>query len=122
MENATLKNQFVVQEHKTPYGIHWDLMLEYEGQLWTWRIGIHPSDIHKQPIAAERIADHPLKFLTYEGPVQNATANVTIVDKGGLYFQKIDTQIIAVEFEGDFLKGVFTLRLEKAPFWTLLAS
>lgn len=122
MENATAKNQFVIQEHETPHGVHWDLMLEHEGALWTWRIGVHPSQIGQQPTAAERIADHPLKFLTYEGPVQKGTANVSIVDKGTVYFRKINTQIITLEFDGHFVNGIFTLLLEKVPFWTLLKS
>lgn len=119
MENATSKNHFVIQEHNTPHGIHWDLMLEHGEQLWTWRIGIHPSQIHSQPIAAERIADHPLKFLTYEGPVQNGTASVSIVDNGTLHFRQITPQIIDVQLGGHFLNGFVTLRKEKTPLWTL---
>ena len=111
--------QFVVQEHKTASGIHWDVMLENEGKLWTWRIEVHPSQIGDNPITAERIFDHPLRFLTYEGPVQNATANVLIIDKGPLCFHQINDQTITFELKGQILAGYFTLRLTKTPLWAL---
>ena len=117
MEKVNSKNQFVIQEHKTANGVHWDLMLENEAKLWTWRLEIHPARIH-HPIAAERIFDHPLKFLTYGGPVQNGTANVSIVDKGFLHFHQIELETITCEFDGQILKGFFTLCLQEAPIWT----
>ena len=119
MEKVSSTKQFVVQEHKTTSDIHWDVMLEDEGKLWTWRIGVHPSQIGDNPTTAERIFDHPLRFLTYEGPVQNGTASVTIVDKGSLCFQQINYQTITFELKGRILTGSFTLRLIKTPLWTL---
>ena len=122
MEKASSKKQFVVHEHKTTSGVHWDLMLEHKGELWTWRVEIYPSQIGDRPITTERIFDHPLRFLTYEGPVQNATASVAIVDKGSLCFHQINDQTIIFGLKGQILDGFFTLRLTKAPFWTLLKN
>ena len=76
------KKQFVIHEHTTPDGVHWDLMLEMDDCLWTWRLNTPPAEIKDEPIPAERIHDHPLRFLTYEGPVQNNAGQVTIADKG----------------------------------------
>ena len=119
MEKVSSKQQFVIQEHKTTAGVHWDVMLENEGILWTWRVKIHPSQIRDKPVTAERIFDHPLRFLTYEGPVQNGTASVTIVDKGLLCFQQSNKQAIAFELKGKILTGPFTLQLTNTPLWTL---
>ena len=117
MEKSISKNQFVIHEHTTANGTHWDLMLENEAVLWTWRLETHPADIHSS-IAAERIFDHPLKFLTYEGPVQNNTASVTMIDKGVVRFHQTKTETITCEFEGRILKGLFVLGLQKDPMWT----
>ncbi len=112
------KNRFVILEHQTLTGVHWDLMLENEGVLWTWRLDIPPSDIH-HPVSAERIFDHPLKFLSYEGPVQNGTARVKRCDKGLLQYRQITSSAIACQLNGNLLKGAFVLQMEKAPRWIL---
>jgi len=119
MKNLAEKQQFVIQEHKTATGVHWDMMLENEGKLWTWRIEIHPSKIADEPVTAERIFDHSLRFLTYEGPVQNNTASVAIVDKGSLCFRQTNDQKITFEFYGKILTGPYLLLLRKSPLWTL---
>lgn len=80
--NSDSQKQFVIQQHTTPDGVHWDLMLEMDDCLWTWRLNVPPTEIKNKPISAERIHDHPLRFLTYEGPVQNNTGKVKITDKG----------------------------------------
>lgn len=112
-----VKNQFVVQQHRTPDGVHWDLMLEYAGKLWTWRLAIHPAEI-QQTVAAERIADHPIRFLNYEGPVQNGMGRVVIVDKGGLEFRQIEDKKIVCALAGRLLNGLFELRIQNTPLWT----
>lgn len=109
---------FVILEHQTPEGIHWDLMLENQGKLWTWRLDIHPSKLHL-PITAERIADHPLRFLSYEGPVQNGTANVRRVDEGDLCYRQTTSETILCHLDGKILNGVYALHLEKIPLWIL---
>jgi hypothetical protein len=40
---------FVVHEHRTPMGIHWDLMLRKGDVLWTWRMDCSPAEIGKTP-------------------------------------------------------------------------
>lgn len=118
MKKIVPNNRFVILEHQTPAGVHWDLMLENEGVLWTWRLDIHPADIH-QPVSAERIFDHPLKFLSYEGPVQNSTAGVTRLDEGPLHYRQITPAAITCELNGKLLKGLFVLHMEKPPQWTM---
>lgn len=111
------KNKFVILEHKTPAGIHWDLMLENEEKLWTWRLDIHPAELHF-PVTAERIFDHPLKFLSYEGPVQKSTASVKKVDKGTLSFHRITPEAITCQLDGKIVNGRYALHLQNAPMWT----
>ncbi|MHC4290379.1 MAG: DNA polymerase ligase N-terminal domain-containing protein, partial [Planctomycetota bacterium] len=70
------KQQFVVIEHTTSDGVHWDLMLDRGEVLWTWRLDTTPGKIAEKAVSAERISDHPRRFLAYEGPVQNNTGQV----------------------------------------------
>ncbi|MHC4555202.1 MAG: DNA polymerase ligase N-terminal domain-containing protein [Planctomycetota bacterium] len=115
-----MKKQFVIQEHTTPEDVHWDLMLEMEDCLWTWRLNTPPAEIENEPISAERIHDHPLRFLSYEGPVQNKTGHVKIADQG-LYqiIEQTDISLVAL-FEGQILSGTFGLyRLDEKKHWKL---
>ena len=107
MKNAT--GQFVIQQHTNPDGVHWDLMLEMEDTLWTWRLNVPPAEITNEPIRSQRIGDHPKRFLTYEGPVQNNTGTVKIADKGTYQFIKQAEDILTLKINGVILNGTYTL-------------
>ncbi len=116
--NLQTQKQFVVLEHKTPGEKHWDLMLESDRTLWTWRMLAHPSEIKHSSIPVERIFDHPLKFLTYEGPVQNEAGSVKITDGGRLELISIEADILFFELEGNLLCGYYTLLQNSNSLWT----
>lgn len=111
--------QFVVQKHLTPEGIHWDFMLSMGDVLWTWRIGVPPNEISRHPISIEKIADHPLRFLTYEGPVQNNTAAVQIADSGDYRFVHRDKKTLDIELNGTILYGRFLISHLRDIHWTI---
>lgn len=102
-------NRFVVQEHTTPEGVHWDLMLEQDGVLTTFRLEAEPALCLKREVRAVKIFDHPLRFLTYEGPVQKGTGKVRIVDSGTYRSQEHRDELWALEFDGTVLRGDFLL-------------
>jgi hypothetical protein len=106
---AQQARQFVVQQHHTPDGTHWDLMLEMDGCLQTYRLDKHPCEIGSEPVNAEKIFDHPMKFLTYEGPVNNNTGKVQLVDVGGYEITSQKPDRIELVFDGRILKGKFSL-------------
>jgi bifunctional non-homologous end joining protein LigD len=118
MKNS-LENSFVIQEHSTPEGTHWDLMLQIEDTLWTWRLHHPPQHIQDTPVPAEKIADHPLRFLSYEGSVQNHTGSVKIADRGSFTLLKQTEKEISFETAGQILKGEFQLQLQQDNFWLL---
>jgi hypothetical protein len=111
--------RFVVQEHTTPEGVHWDLMLEQGGALLTFRLPAPPTEAASAPIAATRIHDHPLRFLTYEGPVQNNTGRVRIADGGALQVESGTEARIVFALQGRTLQGSFTLARVEGARWTL---
>ncbi len=101
--------EFVIHQHQTPDDVHWDFMLKMGDRLLTWRIPISPETIGDQSIEVEQSFDHPLRFLTYEGPVQNKTGTVQIVDRGGYTLIRRGKNQYHFELAGSILHGRFDL-------------
>lgn len=89
--------RFVLLLHHCPDGrprpTHFDLMLEAEGNLQTWALAWLPQawqglDVEAEHfadsnrVAAERLADHRLDYLTWEGPVSGDRGRVRRLDEG----------------------------------------
>lgn len=110
---------FVIQQHTTPSGVHWDLMLEHEDVLWTWRLEVRPEAIGNATVSAERIFDHAMRFLNYEGPVQNGTGRVQISDKGTLQWHTLSSSQLTCQLNGRILKGSYRLTLQNESMWQL---
>jgi len=115
-------NRFVVQEHTTAEGIHWDLMLEQDGVLMTFRLEDEPAQSLVHEIRAAKIFDHSLRFLTYEGPVQKGTGKVRIVDRGAYQYRNRSEDLLALELDGTLLKGNFTLTRIEGVEWRFSAQ
>ena len=108
-----MANRFVIQEHTTPEGVHWDLMIEKGGVLITFRLSQSPQNARDHATEAVRIFDHPLRFLTYEGPVQKGTGKVRIVERGDCRLLNEKEDSMTIDLQGALLQGSFTLtRLE----------
>jgi len=101
--------KFVIQKHTTGQDVHWDLMLEQDQTLQTYRLDKSPEQILHTPANAVKISDHPLKFLTYEGPVNEGRARVNIADAGTYRIINQPHNHIELELAGRTLKGKFTL-------------
>jgi hypothetical protein len=71
--------RYVILTHDHPF-LHWDLMLEDGGVLRTWRLLEEPAVGRTVP--AEKLPDHRLAYLDYEGPVSGDRGNVVRWDYG----------------------------------------
>ena len=71
--------RFVILTHNRPF-LHWDLMLETEHSLRTWRLLEEPSIGSDVP--AERLPDHRREYLDYEGPISGDRGTVRQWDAG----------------------------------------
>jgi hypothetical protein len=116
------RKRFVIQEHTTAEGIHWDLMLEQGDVLTTFRLEEMPSAIRGHRIRAERIFDHPLRFLTYEGPVQQGTGHVRIVDRGPCHSSDRSGVATVLELSGNVLHGSLTLTRTREAIWNVMPT
>ena len=72
--------RFVIQKHTQGKNIHWDFMLESGEALQTYRLDKAPEEVLHQTANAVRIFNHPLKFLTYQGPVNKGRGSEVEVE------------------------------------------
>jgi hypothetical protein len=72
--------RFVILEHDHPV-LHWDLMLEADGVLQTWRLA-QPPEPSLGAIEATALADHRASYLEYEGSVSGGRGSVKRWDAG----------------------------------------
>ncbi len=115
-------DRFVIQEHTTPQGSHWDLMLEQDGVLLTFRLEDEPAESLEHEVRAVKIFDHPLRFLTYEGSVQKGTGKVRIVDRGVYQNRSQSETLLNLHLHGAVLKGDFALACIEGDEWRFSAQ
>jgi hypothetical protein len=99
--------RFVVLEHDSPRGRHWDLMLETGPVLATWAL-VEPPDSHGA-IPCEALPDHRPRYLDYEGPISGDRGSVTRWDQGTCAFIERSETRLVVLLVGDRLSGRATL-------------
>jgi len=87
--------------------------------LWTWRITFSPEQIDVISLPIERIFDHPLRFLSYEGPVQNKTGQVKIADKGDFRLISEGADELCIDVRGNILQGICILTRQTDNLWML---
>jgi hypothetical protein len=102
--------RFVVLTHDHPT-LHWDLMLEAEGRLRTWRLAEVPEAGREIP--AEPLPDHRLHYLDYEGPVSGNRGEVHRWDQGEYVLVTETPGQIEVRLSGAKLKGRAALKTDK---------
>lgn len=83
--------RYVILRHvlpaSDPRGLHWDLMLEHEQVLKTWALPTEPAP--QAALTAERLPDHRLHYLDYEGPIAGDRGVVTRWDAGEYTVQEV---------------------------------
>jgi hypothetical protein len=106
--------RFTVLQHDHP-ALHWDLLLEHEGALLTWRLSAAPET--GAAVDAEQSFDHRLVYLDYEGPVSGGRGCVTRWDGGTFDWERHEADRIRVRLTGSRLRGVFRLERESGKAW-----
>lgn len=87
MRFAVLLHQVPASSHESD---HFDLLLEDDGTLLTWRLPVEPL-LENNRCLANKLPDHRLVYLTYEGSISGNRGTVTRVAEGELeweYFPK----------------------------------
>lgn len=112
--------RFVIQKHIRKTDVHWDFMIEQGDCLQTWRITVPPDKLTDDAVHAQKISDHPLRFLTYEGPVNEGKATVQIADSGTYRIVENNEGNITLDMDGKILKGKFSLKHTNNKNWQIL--
>ena len=75
--------RYVVQKHfRSKRDFHFDLMLEAEGRLVTFSASAPPDRTKALPCLVQQLADHPVRFLEFEGDLPQAGGWCRIHDQG----------------------------------------
>jgi len=112
--------RFVIQQHdRQGEPRHWDLMLEQGDGLKTFRLDLAPAELVNSQAKATPIEDHPIRFLTYEGPVNKGLGRVKIAEKGTYITLAREDDSWELELDGQILKGRFSLTRLTPDSWGL---
>lgn len=103
--------RFVVLEHDHPAGPHWDLMFEQGSALATWSLPAPPES--GLEITADRLPDHRIDYLDYEGPVSGDRGSVTQWDRGTYHIVRQTDARWVVAVSGEKLTG--RIELDRLP-------
>jgi hypothetical protein len=109
--------RFVVLKHTSGKDVHWDFMLEWGKTLQTYRLEKAPEETLHQTADAVRIFNHPLKFLTYQGPVNRGRGSVRVIETGTYQIIHREQNRLELNLDGQILKGKFTLIHRKDNNW-----
>lgn len=113
----TNDKKFVIQKHIRAGQVHWDLMLEAVHVLETYRLALPPEQLLNQTTTAVRIADHSLRFLTYEGTVNKGAGTVEVAETGTYQLLSDSAGLRELQLNGKILKSKFTLTHIDAENW-----
>jgi hypothetical protein len=83
-------------------------MFEHDAALRTWAIECAPDSTGPQP--AERLDDHRLAYLEYEGPVSRDRGTVVRWDEGMYHITREDQSLLELQLYGAKLVGSATLK------------
>jgi hypothetical protein len=99
--------RYVILEHDHPF-LHWDLMLEIDIALRTWRLAAPPAS--GGIISAQPLGDHRLAYLDYEGPVSGNRGTVKQWDRGDFEMISEGEDQLVLRLCGRRFNGSATLR------------
>jgi hypothetical protein len=106
--------RYVILAHDHPI-VHWDLMLERDGVLRTWRLSGWPTTTGE--IVADALGDHRLAYLDYEGPVSGGRGSVTRWDAGEFEWLAADGNAVRVRVYGKKLMGEIAIEGSVCRYW-----
>lgn len=118
--------RFVIQEHRTARGSHWDLRMELNGTYKSWTIPKGPSVDPRKPRLAIETPFHEIKYGEWEGVIEKGLygAGKVIQWDAGRYKSSQDFERaikegkIEFKLKGQKLKGSWVL-IKTSKGWIL---
>jgi len=115
------KTRYVVLEHRRGEDVHCDLMLQRGDKLVTWQLDRLEELVSGMAVQAERIQDHRLAYLEYEGEISGGRGRVKRLACGCIERTEWDPREIRAVLSGD-LEGKLFARHLVANAWRLVLS
>ena len=106
--------RFVVLEHTQNGSRHFDLMLECGGALRTFSFARFPA----ANASCERLFDHRMRYLDFEGDIGRGKGAVRRVESGGCEMIEDSPTVVRVMLAGAMLRGAFVLSRTERGDWT----
>lgn len=98
-----MQGKFVILFHSGCGTDHYDLMLEMEDYLATWKFASFPT----AGATCLKLPPHRKAYLTYQGPVSDNRGEVTRIDKGRCDLTEtpegLHANLCGKKISGDFL-------------------
>ena len=95
--------------------------MERQGRLAAWRVVDLDELAGGGLVRAERLPDHRLAYLDYEGPVSNGRGDVRRLLRGSLAELQWTEDLIQVKLEGG-IRGILTARKLDETLWQFTLS
>jgi DNA polymerase ligase (LigD)-like protein len=130
--DSFLMPRFVLLYHRCPADFgqpsHWDWMLEHGKVLWTWQLPQLPASWQAsltgmvvspascapaQTVMAQKLPDHRLAYLEYEGPVSAGRGEVERCDGGTYELIRQENGRLEITVEGTVLRCTVELEEER---------
>lgn len=109
---------YVIHKHHASR-LHYDLRLEYEGELLSWAVPKKPPLEFGIKRLAIKVDNHNIEYAGFEGTISEGNygaGKVEIWDKGTYKILKFKSDEIIVDIKGKKLKGIYCLiKLKKQP-------
>lgn len=105
-----MDGSFAILEHSSCGLVHFDFLLEDGDILATWQFERSPADIEPgSQQSCQKIQDHRLLYLTYEGEVSSGRGEVCRVEQGR--YEQIEAGETHWRFklQGEIMRGDFSL-------------
>ncbi len=108
----TAPRRFVVLHHTghPTEPDHYDLMIEADEGLQTWRVMIAPDTVAND-CTLQPLPTHRRDYLDYEGPISNNRGRVRRHDSGTCTIEH-GLSVMRVQFEGERLMGSWLITFE----------
>jgi len=100
--------QSVILEHQLPGGeFHFDWMIDQpeianEHRLLCWRCGVRPDSPDSIGFIAQRLSNHRVEYLSYEGPISGDRGEVRRVASGEVVEFSLQKTGVVVEIRWNF--------------------
>ncbi|MCD4823575.1 MAG: hypothetical protein K8S55_03140 [Phycisphaerae bacterium] len=115
-----MNQSFVILAHDGHGPSHFDLMFSIGTALATWQCPRDPAGLPVgQSMSCQKLPDHRLAYLDYEGPISGGRGSVRRVEQGRYEAALVSEERWDVQIIGQGMEGRFILRRLKDDKWTL---